>query len=163
MQRQILAITTLIFCSLILFGCGPISNVDVGWSGATVDIVLHEDQVDRVLKRADMMVDDDGKSVLESITKVDFQEGHIEVEGTYKDDDGNTQIGRFDIEMGATDGALVVQITNVDIANVDPAMIEEANRDLAREFASEAEKGDVEFLEVTVTESELTMRIGVNF
>ena len=163
MGPKFLTSTLLVLCSFIVLGCGPISNVDVGWSGATVDVVLKEQQVDSILQRSDLTIGSDGKSMMDSITAVDFQEGRIRVEGTYTDDNGGSQAGGFDIEIGATDGVLNVQLANVTISNADPAKIEEANRELAAEFASEAESGDVEFLDVTVTESELTMKIGVNF
>ena len=162
MQRKILPIMFLGFITILIMGCGPIANVDISRDGATVDIVLKEEQVARIVQRADMTIEDD-ESILDSVSSVTFHEGYVAVEGTYTDERGDSKVGGFVIEMGASDGMLEVQITNVTIDNVDPADVAEANRELAAEFAKEAESGEVEFVDVTVTESALQMQIAVEF
>lgn len=162
MQHKILPIMFFGFIAILALGCGPIADVDISRDGATIDIVLKEDQVARVIERADLTIEDD-ESILDSITSVAFTEGVVAVEGTYTDASGDSQVGGFDIEMGATNGMLEVQIVNVTIGNVDPAEVAEANRELAAEFAKEAESGEVEFLDVAVTESEMRIQIAVKF
>mgnify|MGYP000276718864 CR=1 FL=1 len=163
MKRHILPLFLLTFLSIIVLGCGPISSLDIDRDGATIDVVLKESQVDKILKRADLTLEDEEGSILDEITGVNFQEGYIEVLGLYTDDSGATREGSLDIEIGATDGMLDVAIKNVEIENVDPADIEKVNRELAAEFASEAQNGDVEFREVVVTSSKLTMQVAVRF
>lgn len=163
-MRQQVKLT--ILCSLfalILLGCGPISNVNIERSGATIDVELEERQIERILRRSSLTVSDHDNAILETVSSVDFQDGRIVVEGTYTDDNGDTQIGSFDVELSATDGMLNVQVTNVESNNVDLDDIAKANRELATEFAREAENGDVEFLDVSVTDTMLVMSIRVNF
>lgn len=163
MQRHLKLTLLSSLCALILLGCGPISNVNIERSGATIDVELEERQVERILRRSSLTVSDDDKSILETISSIDFQDGRIVVEGTYTDDNGETQIGSFDAELSATDGMLNVQLTNVESSNVDLDDIAKANQELAAEFAREAENGDVEFLDVSVTDTMLVMSIRINF
>ena len=160
MRIKFFTVTVLTLVALTSLGCGPISNISR--QGATIDVSLSEERVDGLLRRAEVMVDESGQAVLEQITEIDFRDGVIHVEGTYSAN-GATQTGSVDLEMSATNGQLNVQLTNVDIAGVDPAQIERANEELAREFAAAAEQGDVEFRDVTVTDTEVQMTIRISF
>ncbi len=160
MRTKFLAIFALLIVAVASLGCGPISNISR--EGATIDVSLSEERVDGLLRRAEVMVDESGQAVLEQITAIDFRNGVIHVEGTYTAN-GATQTGSVDLAMSATDGRLNVQLTNVDIAGVSQAQIERANEELAREFATAADQGDVQFTDVTVTDSEVQMTIRINF
>ncbi len=163
MRTKILTTLALFAIALTSLGCGPLPNVNINRQGATIDVSLSEERVDGLLRRAEVMVNEDGQAILDQITEIDFQDGVIHVEDTYNDPSGETQIGTLDVEISATDGQLNVQLINVDIAGVDQAQIERANEELAREFATAAEQGDVEFQDVTITDDELQMSIRVKF
>ncbi len=160
MRTKFFTALILLAVTLTSLGCGPISNISR--QGATIDVSLTEERVDGLLRRAEVMVDESGDAMLQQITEIDFRDGVIHVEGTY-DANGQTQSGSVDLQMSAVDGQLNVQLVNVDIAGVNPAQIERANQELAREFAAAAEQGDVQFTDVTVTDDELQMTIRISF
>lgn len=163
MRTKFLTTLFLLAIMLMSMACGPVSNVSR--QGATLNINLTEQRVDSLLNRANMTVDTGrgDQAFLDEITEVDFRDGTIYVEGMYTDANGETRTGSMDIEMSATDGLLNVRLANVQVEGVSEAQLERLNEELATEFASEAEQGDVEFVNVTVTDDELQMEIRVNF
>lgn len=146
-------------CSLFNFG---IKGLTTRGDRASVTIELKEDEVNRWFKDKFLHVDTQDE-LLEQITSVDMHEGVIRVFGTYRQADGTTADGSYDVSLGAEDGKLLAKIVAVDIQDlaVTDERVQKLNDKLAQELSKVAteSRSDVQFTSVSVTEDTLKMVI----
>lgn len=161
MQRMIWGF--LLFCSILLIaGCG---NIQLQDGAVLVDVNLNESQVNDLVRNAAVNAQENGRSVMTEITNIEFLGNNtIRVNGTSTTNDGTTRAGSFDMMFGANNGALSVQVTNVNLENLtmDSPVIQRINERLAEGFARAAsESENVSFQSVEVTDNQLIFQIRV--
>jgi len=152
------ALTILVLASL---ACS-FSGVDVSGDGATINISLKENEINRLLEESNDRVED-RTVILREITSVDLHDGYLRIYGTYEKQDGREAEGSYDVKFDTQGGELQAEIIGVDIEGVElgDERIQQLNGEIADALAksNRESSGEVEYQSVSLTEDEFTMVI----
>jgi hypothetical protein len=154
LKRMILFILMLVFT---LTACGRAERNPDG--GIDVPVNLSEQQVTDAIAR----VLAEGENPLLRNPQVDFQTGVIVINGEHQQRDGSGTVqGTLKANAGASDGALTITITDIQIEaySADETQIADYNRRIAEALIRLAnELPNVRVLSATVTDTELQLVI----
>jgi hypothetical protein len=142
------------------------STADFRSGSAQVDIRMDESEINTLLENSNNELDDDDL-LLDSVSRIELQDGFVRVFGPYRQADRRVATGSYDVSFRAENGALLAEITGVDIegASLDDARIQHMNEELAESLARSARqsKGEVEFEHVSISDETLSMQVNVRW
>jgi len=163
MRRWISICILSLTCFLVLAGCrrGDINIQSDGEGGLDVSITWTEAEVNTIVSETLAEV---GNPLLRN-PQVNFQDGHILVNGEHSQRDGNgTVSGSFILSAAVQNGAILLQVTDVQIEGVDltDERIADLNARLSQQFNQRAERAQSRAFTVqslVITDDDLTLSV----